>query len=153
MQFSWNLKCEVMTLAGISTAKIKVAFLFFLLTTHGYGGPAFWDTWHTTVCLDLFGWMKPIDLYTELCLTTVIEHTPVVCGSITKSSRLTNNSTLETESISFSYYNFNYLTMNIQHGYSQWYRSPWPSSLNTIIVMSILDILREQINNLLAPLW
>jgi len=63
----------------------------------------------------------------------------LLCDSIAKSGKLANNSTLETESVSFSYYNFNYLTTNIQHGYSQWYHSLWPSNLNVIIVTSILD--------------
>jgi len=63
---NWNLKCEVMSLAGISTAKIvwfvkvsqsyvyvKIALLFFLLITHWYGALASCTTRHTTVCLDL----------------------------------------------------------------------------------------------------
>jgi len=31
---------------------MKIAFLFFLLITHGCDAPAFWATRHTTVCLD-----------------------------------------------------------------------------------------------------
>jgi len=60
------LKCEVMTLAGISKktfgfvkvsrsyvyVKISLLYVFFLLITHGCGVPASWAARHTTVCLD-----------------------------------------------------------------------------------------------------
>jgi len=73
VQFSWNLECKVMTLAGISTSKIvwfcwkcqsyvhmKIVLLFFLLITHGCGMPASWGIWHTTVCLDMYHYVYDI---------------------------------------------------------------------------------------------
>jgi len=35
-----------------SYAYVKIALLFFLLITHGFGAPASWAARHTTVCLD-----------------------------------------------------------------------------------------------------
>jgi len=61
-------ECEVMTLAGISTAKesvgfvevsqsylyVKISLLLLLLITYGCGMLASWDTQHTTVFLDQY---------------------------------------------------------------------------------------------------
>jgi len=70
VQFSWNLKCEIWNVrwwhwlafplqksfdfikVSWSYVYVKIALLFFLLITHGYGTPASWATRHTTVCLD-----------------------------------------------------------------------------------------------------
>jgi len=66
-QFRWNLKCEVMTLAGISNAnivnfvKVSRSYAYILLIVLPVNNSwlwrvASWATQHTTVCLDIFIW-------------------------------------------------------------------------------------------------